>query len=154
VTGYSRGVGLHRKEKRDFQSTALGKVRQRRKIALICALFEAYTGERAWKAIRDRLQKPCYLSRYFYCNCNCIVMVFIVCSMWPLLVDSFVCYALFERGGLFYVLCLIELPLPPDENPFTVKINTTTTNNNGGGSTPGSARTSGNRSGRVVLWRK
>jgi hypothetical protein len=36
---------------------------QHRKIAHICALFKAYTGERAWKAISDRLQKSCYLSR-------------------------------------------------------------------------------------------
>jgi hypothetical protein len=35
----------------------------RRKIARIWALFKAYTGERAWKTISDRLQKPCYLSR-------------------------------------------------------------------------------------------
>jgi hypothetical protein len=25
--------------------------------------FKAYTGERAWKAVGDRLQTPCYLSR-------------------------------------------------------------------------------------------
>jgi hypothetical protein len=25
--------------------------------------FKAYTGERTWKAISDRLQNPCYLSR-------------------------------------------------------------------------------------------
>jgi hypothetical protein len=36
---------------------------QRRQIAFICALFKAYTGERAWKAIGDRLQRPCNLSR-------------------------------------------------------------------------------------------
>jgi hypothetical protein len=36
---------------------------QRRKIARLCALFKAYTGERAWKAIGERLQEPCYLSR-------------------------------------------------------------------------------------------
>ena len=36
---------------------------QRRKISGICAHFEAYSGERAWKAIGDRLQGPCYLSR-------------------------------------------------------------------------------------------
>jgi hypothetical protein len=28
---------------------------QRREISRICALFKAYTGERAWKAIGDRL---------------------------------------------------------------------------------------------------
>ena len=36
---------------------------QRRKIALMCALYKGYTGERAWKAIGDRLQAPSYLSR-------------------------------------------------------------------------------------------
>jgi hypothetical protein len=36
---------------------------QRREISCICALFKAYTGERAWKAIGERLQRPCYLSR-------------------------------------------------------------------------------------------
>jgi hypothetical protein len=36
---------------------------QRRKIARMCALFKAYTGERAWRATGDRLQAPCYLSR-------------------------------------------------------------------------------------------
>jgi hypothetical protein len=29
----------------------------------MCALFKAYTGKRAWKAIGDRLQVPTYLSR-------------------------------------------------------------------------------------------
>jgi hypothetical protein len=38
-------------------------LRQRREIAIICALFKAYTGERAYKAIGDRLQRPWYLSR-------------------------------------------------------------------------------------------
>jgi hypothetical protein len=42
----------------DWESLA-----QRRKIARICALFKAYTGERAWKATVERLQEPCYLSR-------------------------------------------------------------------------------------------
>jgi len=36
---------------------------QRRLIALICALFEAHTGGRAWKAIGSRILKPCYLRR-------------------------------------------------------------------------------------------
>jgi hypothetical protein len=35
---------------------------QRRKVSRICALFKAYTGQRAWKAIGGRLEKPCYLS--------------------------------------------------------------------------------------------
>jgi hypothetical protein len=30
-----------------------------RKIARICAPFKTYTGERAWKAIDHRLQRPC-----------------------------------------------------------------------------------------------
>jgi hypothetical protein len=34
-----------------------------RKLSRICALFKAYSGERAWKAIGDRLQQPHYLSR-------------------------------------------------------------------------------------------
>jgi len=36
---------------------------QRSKIACVCTLFKAYTGEWAWKATGDRLQGPCYLSR-------------------------------------------------------------------------------------------
>ena len=42
----------------DWESSA-----QRRKIASMCALYKAYTGERAWRAIGDRLQAPSYLSR-------------------------------------------------------------------------------------------
>jgi len=36
---------------------------QRRMISRICALFKEYSGERTWKAIGDRLQRPNYLSR-------------------------------------------------------------------------------------------
>jgi len=36
---------------------------QRREISHICALFKIYSGERAWKAIGNRLQQPNYLSR-------------------------------------------------------------------------------------------
>ena len=36
---------------------------QRRKIARMCALYKAYTGERAWKAIGVRLEVPSYLSK-------------------------------------------------------------------------------------------
>jgi hypothetical protein len=36
---------------------------QRRKIACVCAVYKAYLGESAWKAIGDRLQRPYYLSR-------------------------------------------------------------------------------------------
>jgi len=35
----------------------------RRKLSLICALFKAYSGEWAWKAIGDRLQRAHYLSK-------------------------------------------------------------------------------------------
>ena len=35
----------------------------RRKLSCICALFKAYSGERAWKAIGDKLQQPHYLSK-------------------------------------------------------------------------------------------
>jgi len=35
----------------------------RRKLSRICALFKAYSGERAWKAIGEKLQRPHYLSR-------------------------------------------------------------------------------------------
>jgi len=33
-------------------------------IARLCALFRAYSGERSWKAIRDRLRRLYYLSRF------------------------------------------------------------------------------------------
>jgi hypothetical protein len=36
---------------------------QRRKIARMCAPYKSYTGERAWKAIGDRLQATSYLGR-------------------------------------------------------------------------------------------
>jgi len=36
---------------------------QRRMISRICAVFKSYSGERAWKAIGHRLQRPNYLSR-------------------------------------------------------------------------------------------
>jgi hypothetical protein len=42
----------------DWESLA-----QHRKIARMCALYKAYTGERAWKAIGDRLRAPSYISR-------------------------------------------------------------------------------------------
>jgi hypothetical protein len=35
----------------------------RRKIARLCALYKAHRGERAWKDIGDRLERPHYLSR-------------------------------------------------------------------------------------------
>jgi hypothetical protein len=38
----------------------------RRKLSRMCALFKACSGERAWKAVGDRLQRPHYLSRVDY----------------------------------------------------------------------------------------
>ena len=35
----------------------------RRKLSRICTLFKAYSGERAWKPIGDRLQRSHYLRR-------------------------------------------------------------------------------------------
>jgi len=40
-----------------------GTLASRRKLSRICTLFKAYSGEWAWKAIGDKLQKPHYLSR-------------------------------------------------------------------------------------------
>jgi hypothetical protein len=39
---------------------------QRKKAVRICAIFKAYTEEWAWKAICDRLQRPCYRGRVDY----------------------------------------------------------------------------------------
>ena len=49
---------MHHSGGSDWESLA-----QRRKIARMCALYKAYTGDRAWMAIGDRLQAPSYLSR-------------------------------------------------------------------------------------------
>jgi hypothetical protein len=38
----------------------------RRKLSRICALFKAYTGDRAWKPIGDRLKRHHYLSRVYH----------------------------------------------------------------------------------------
>ena len=35
----------------------------RRRLSRICALFKAYSGEQAWKAVGDSIQRPHYLSR-------------------------------------------------------------------------------------------
>jgi len=49
---------VHHSEGSDWESLA-----QRRKLACMCVLYKAYTGQKAWKAIGDRLQAPSYLSR-------------------------------------------------------------------------------------------
>jgi hypothetical protein len=51
-------IGHNHRNGSDWESLA-----QRRKIARLCALFKAYSGERAWKATGERLQGPSYLSR-------------------------------------------------------------------------------------------
>jgi len=43
-------------------SSNWGTLSSRRKLSRICALFKAYSGKRARKAIGDRLQRPHYLS--------------------------------------------------------------------------------------------
>jgi hypothetical protein len=48
----------HQNDNLNWESLA-----QRKKIARTCTLFKGYAGERAWKVIIDRLQKPCCLSR-------------------------------------------------------------------------------------------
>ena len=48
----------HHKNSPDWETLA-----SRRKLSRMCALFKEYSGERAWKAIGDRLQRPNYLSR-------------------------------------------------------------------------------------------
>jgi hypothetical protein len=47
----------------DTKDSGWETLAQRRKVASIYALFKAYTGERAWKSIGNRLKGPCYLSR-------------------------------------------------------------------------------------------
>ena len=49
---------MHHSGGSDWESLA-----QRREMARMSALYNVYTGERARKAIGDRLQAPCYLSR-------------------------------------------------------------------------------------------
>ena len=49
---------VHHKNSPNWETLA-----SRRKLSRICALFKAYSGERAWKAIGDRLQWPHCLSR-------------------------------------------------------------------------------------------
>ena len=46
-----------------FNNVTWETLASRRKIARLCALYKAYGGERAWKAIGDRLERPHYLSR-------------------------------------------------------------------------------------------
>jgi len=43
---------------------------QGRMIVRLCALFKAYSWERAWKAVRNRLRRPYYLSRFDHVRKN------------------------------------------------------------------------------------
>ena len=45
------------------KNSAWETLAQRRKMERLCALFKAYSGERAWKAIGDRLRWHYYLGR-------------------------------------------------------------------------------------------
>jgi len=47
-------------QKNDYDWETLA---ERRTIACFCALFRVYSGERAWKATRNRLRRPYYFSR-------------------------------------------------------------------------------------------
>jgi hypothetical protein len=48
----------HHKNRPNWETLA-----SRRKLSRICALFKAYSGERTWKPIGDRLKRPHDLSR-------------------------------------------------------------------------------------------
>jgi len=48
----------HQKNSPNWETLA-----SRRKLSRLCALFKAYSGERAWKPIGDRFELPHYLSR-------------------------------------------------------------------------------------------
>jgi hypothetical protein len=65
--GQINALGRLQKKAADFANHTSDSVwenlAQRSKIAGICALFKSYSGERAWEATGDRLQRPCYLSR-------------------------------------------------------------------------------------------
>jgi hypothetical protein len=52
---------------------------------------------------------------------NCVQYATLTVVYFCLLLCSFVCCALFERGGLFCVLFHIVLPLPTTKNLFVVK---------------------------------
>ena len=59
--GVKRGRGVT-KFANNINEFGWETVAQRRLIARICAIFKTHTGRWAWKAIGNRLLKPCYLS--------------------------------------------------------------------------------------------
>jgi hypothetical protein len=50
-------------QKKADQFTNHTKYSDQENLARRIALFKTFRGERTWKAIRDRLRKPCYLNR-------------------------------------------------------------------------------------------
>ena len=65
--GPDKRAGQGTKESRQVcsshEQSDMGTLASRRKIARLCALYKAYRGEKAWKAIGDRMERPHYLSR-------------------------------------------------------------------------------------------
>ena len=78
----------------------------------MCALYKACTGERAWKAIGDRLQAPSYLSRVdYYYIIVALFYVFLCCSM----------YYLFCDVPCIVCVYMCTEQLPPGGYPIAVK---------------------------------
>ena len=67
VSALDRVQNLAAKFARHSGGSEWESLAQRRKIARVCALNKAYTGERAWNAAGVRLQGPSYLSRVDHC---------------------------------------------------------------------------------------
>jgi hypothetical protein len=72
-------------------------------------------------------QDSCHLNRNKYSSCNCICIVYIMCSV-SLIVCVVLCAKFYLSAVCYfvcviYVLCLIVVPLPPGKNQFAVKIN-------------------------------
>jgi len=62
ISALDRGQNRAAKSARHSGGSEWEYLAQRRKITRMCALYNAYAGERAWRAIGDRLQAPSYLS--------------------------------------------------------------------------------------------
>jgi hypothetical protein len=63
ITGFDRVQKKAAKFAHQTNSSNWETLVSLRKLSRICALFKAYSGERAWNAISDRLQRQHYLSR-------------------------------------------------------------------------------------------
>jgi hypothetical protein len=55
----NRVQGRAAKFANNVDHTGWESLEERRELSRLCALFKAYTGIRAWKAIGDRLLRPC-----------------------------------------------------------------------------------------------